>query len=1176
MKANSDKSKQSNKATRRVLAGVLCGASVLSLVLSLVMPPISQAIANDAQTVSTEETVMGGGSSSESTDVGNTNNGDTENQNSDEAENGETNADALRAAPSSDDTGAESAAQPADDGQSVYKVATVANEGEVPGLQIDKDGYTLLKSDEDLATYLALTAPNKPAELRLAADISSSSPIAIDQNTTIDLAGHKLYYSNGNSDQSRAEPVCAFITIKNGFTLTVKGEANDSKTIAAGAEPGQLAEMQFNDESAPQSLRYFVTESTPNGLGTSEKTYKHTVDDFGAIVACKKGYVNRVISVEEGGTLNLEGGMITTPRTLRNNGHVIFSQGTVNISGGYVTNGSGGGWGGGLCITGAKASLEMTDGVVAGNKAASGGGVYADNGATLKLTGGIISGNATYGEADGHGGGILVSGGSVTVSGGYITNNKYAKFCGHDGWGCHGGAGLAANNGAHVAISGGQITGNYSEEAGGGVYVTDVNRNNQSRTGMAWLNITGGIIASNVSYRSEGAGIRVGQMVDAMINGSSNDSPVYITNNHCMSRFDWGGGGIFVQGNSNEGMEKTAGRLFVYNSYISSNTAGGYGGGVAVCPTGKTLVTNTKGTAIFGNKSAGSEQKATGYNSAENKGNDGTPHLSAGGADGFDKTEDQDAYKSEVFRKYGHADFFLAARGHNTPVAVVTGKMLGGGDARYSGSIELKKAITIPVNGAVGVENSIGLTSGVKDGDEAAIDARNRAQNEATTFITGNYSWDHGGGIMSNGDLYLGVPADTYVYPSLKLKATKELAGRDLKDGEFKFTVYRKNSDTAKAPSWKNDKFDNGGCEFVESAQNGADGHIAFDLSEKLERLLNDKQLREQLLANGTGEITYYLVEDTGNLPGVIYDHAVYEIKVTVKCTPTVLMSVPTQGNPHDTKDLKVYNFTIDRVDVTKNPGGSANSPRTASADANGYYSIVDSNSATSTNKATFTNTYDSEVSWTPKATKVVKGGEMKEFTLQLAKDSKFQHIIGTAVTTSGKGTKQTLSFKGTADKEVELKYSLSDIRDNPDDSGDSAGGLFKTFTYYVREKTDGSQFSHYTYDHSVYKIAAKATVQPDKTIKCEVTYKKGTVDSDGNWTADPNAEERTFIDTSAPTSAPTSIPTFTNTYSTSLPLSGMSGVTLTYLAGAAALCAAAAWMHIRRKANAKGGERRE
>lgn len=81
MTANSDKSKQNNKAAHRVLAGVLCGASVLSLVLSLVMPPISQAIASDAQTVSTEETVMGGGSSSDFAAVGNTSE-DDENQNS--------------------------------------------------------------------------------------------------------------------------------------------------------------------------------------------------------------------------------------------------------------------------------------------------------------------------------------------------------------------------------------------------------------------------------------------------------------------------------------------------------------------------------------------------------------------------------------------------------------------------------------------------------------------------------------------------------------------------------------------------------------------------------------------------------------------------------------------------------------------------------------------------------------------------------------------------------------------------------------------------------------------------------------------------------------------------------------------------------------------------------------
>ncbi len=925
---------------------------------------------------------------------------------------------------------------------------------------------------------------------------------------------------------------------------------------------------------APKSLTYYETKSTPNtdGLCTTETTYKHDVTGFGAIVAASdRGSVQQVVTVEEGSTLDLKGGMITTAANLSDNGHVILSMGKVTIEGGYVTNGNRGGWGGGLCITGANASLEMTDGVVAGNKAASGGGVYADNGATLKLTGGIISGNATYSDSDGLGGGILVSGGSVTVSGGYITNNKYAKYCGKDGLGNHGGAGLAANNGAHVTISDGQITGNYSEEAGGGVYVTNIFRQD-----MAWLKITGGIIASNVSFRSEGAGIRVGQKVDAMIgdapdNNGTPGSKVYITNNCCMSRFDWGGGGIFVQGDSHVAASN-AGRLFVYNSYIGANTAGGYGGGVAVCPTGKTLVTNTYGTAIFGNTDAGN---AGSYDSENNNGN---PHLSGGGSN---KYQDKVAYESidkktneHVFRNSGHADFFLAAEGHTTPVAVVSGKMLGDIDARYSGSIELTDRITIPANGVAQVKNSIGLTSGVSATDKTATEA---VQKNATTFITGNHSWNHGGGIMSNGDLYLGQPADTYVYPSLKLKATKELTGRNLKAGEFTFTVYRKDSDAAKAPSWDdNGKFSTGDCEFVESVPNSADGNIAFDLSEKL-----SKQLSDQFKASGAGEttdydITYYLVEDAGNKLGVKYDHAVYEIKVKVKCTPTELMSVPIQGKPDETKKLMVYNFTIDRVDVTKNPGGSASSQDHVPLD-DGYYSIVNSSSSTSTNKATFTNTYDPEVSWTPMATKVVEGGEMKEFTLQLATDSRFRDadIIGTAVTSDNdkKQTKQTLSFKGKRNETIELKYKLSDIRNNPDDPG----GPLKTFAYYVHEKTDGSQFSHYTYDQSVYKFTVVPTYDT-KTgeINCRVTYKKGTVDSAGNWTADPKAKERTFIDTSAPNSTETSTPTFTNTYSTSLPLSGMSGVTLTYLAGAAVLCAAAAWMHIRRKANAKGGKRRE
>lgn len=511
MKANSEKTKQSKKATRRVLAGVLCGASVLSLVLSLVMPPISQAIANDVQAGAAEGTVAAADSSTESTGVDDTNNGDTKNQNSDDGEGGE-GEDAAAADPAADGAEAESAAQPADDGQSVDKVATVANEGKVPGLEIDKDGYTLLKSDEDLAAYLH--ASTKPDKLRLKADISSSESITISQNTTIDLENHKLYYSNGNSNQEIKEPVCAFITISKGYTLTVKGEANDSKTEATSGEPGQPAKMQFNGESVPQSLTYYVTESTPNGFGTRETTYQHTVANFGAIVACKEGYVNQVISVQDGGTLDLQGGMITTPRALGNDGHVIFSQGAVYISGGYVTNGNGGGWGGGLCITGANATLEMTGGVVAGNKAASGGGIFANNSAALNLSGGVISGNATYGNditdgysvnAGGYGGGVYTQSATVTISdSANITNNRAeARLANNELYnkGLLGGGGIASHGGV-LSMTGGSVTANYSHEAGGGIYA------GLPGQGVGFT-MSSGFIAGNMSDNAEGGGLRI-------------------------------------------------------------------------------------------------------------------------------------------------------------------------------------------------------------------------------------------------------------------------------------------------------------------------------------------------------------------------------------------------------------------------------------------------------------------------------------------------------------------------------------------------------------------------------------------------------------------------------------------------------------------------------------------
>ena len=192
----------------------------------------------------------------------------------------------------------------------------------------------------------------------------------------------------------------------------------------------------------------------------------------------------------------------------------------------------------------------------------------------------------------------------------------------------------------------------------------------------------------------------------------------------------------------------------------------------------------------------------------------------------------------------------------------------------------------------------------------------------------------------------------------------------------------------------------------------------------------------------------------------------------------------------------------------------------------------------------------------------------MKKFTLEFADNEKFESAErrttdAKKATTTADGDKlQMLEFS-------QIDYTLDKLKQS--DSADPGRGACKDFTYYVRESAEVSWFSQYKYDKSVYRFDVRMKDQEDGSIEAEsVTYTK-IKDADGKDIATKDQHSVNFDGTK-----PESTPTFTNTYSTSLPLSGMSGVTLTYLAGAAVLCAAAAWMHVRRKASAKGGERRE
>lgn len=1107
MKANSDKSKQSKKATRRVLAGVLCGASVLSLVLSLVMPPISQAIANDAQAAPTEETVMGGGSSTESTDVENTNNGDTENQNSDETEGDE--ADPSNGV----EQGQPEGKLQAEDGElSDGNAVMLAAEGGQT-----KTASTEIRTADDLKK---LANASGVASFKLMNDVETGETIALNKdgsNITLDLNGCKIKYT------SQSQPL---FNITGGATLTVKDGQQVAATETTTSQTnkcGNLALMEYDTSNGiPTGLTYYVTESVANGTRTTEtlKAYKAHVK--GAIVACSGSKDLRLIVINSGGHLNLESGMITQDKNncVKN---LVYAAGSsaISVDGGYVCGGycPEGAAGAGISVE--NSTLDISDGVIAGNYAPSGGGVYALN-STVNMVGGIISGNGTNDNEVGYGAGICAEDSMVTIKNGYITNNKYQFYTdeGHKGNGCHGGGGIAAfshNQGQKkggLVISGGYITGNCSAEAGGGVYAGAWNK---PLSGFAFY---GGIIASNVAQNSEGGGIRIAAPTVGDFNVSGKKA--YITNNTTNTTNDWGGGGVFVQGSSDNNVQPAS--LNIYNALITNNHASGFGGGFAACPTGKTAITDTNGIAIFGNydgKPDGSGYNRSGGTHDKNDDADWRPNHEGG-----EITED--------FKKAGHQDLFLirdSANAESLPyIAAVTGQMLGGGAANWSGTID-KTPTSIGKYEGAQAKYMIGLKSEPIQYDKDAATAA------ASLFITGNRSNIHGGGVMTNGDVIAGSTTQVNVYPKMKLNGTKALEGRALTAddaGKFRFQLLEP-GESGGVPSFNNNDDDGklqlNGCSIVgddDGATNDAEGNFVFDLGR----------------AHSAGTNVYYLVEDPGNVadrvPGVDYDQTIYKIELTTTTEKRPVLDI----------DYIYYLVTNVRVTNLKNNEAKTFTPNNGSDVS---IKITDGN----TDK-TFTNAYKPKGSWTPQVTKKVDGGEMKAFTFELANEDDPNFTKPETVTINPDPANVKTEKNGNATSTVDFKsktYKLTDLNNGS-----------KTFTYYVREKYESSTYPHYKFDQSVYRFKVVAKDNTQGGIDCAVTYRKGTVDPGGTW-KDTDNKDHEFPDTT---------PTFTNTYSTSLPLSGMSGVTLTYLAGAAALCAAAAWMHIRRKANAKGGERRE
>ena len=447
---------------------------------------------------------------------------------------------------------------------------------------------------------------------RLTSDATWNDPITITQDTDLDLNGFGVCYQGTGS----------VLVVNSDATLTIMdSQAPEAKPVTPddGSDLyGNAASLTFADNgSQPSMLTYYVTESSPSDTGTSETLKKYEVTPKGFIVGTATG---TIVTVNSGGTFHLDGGLLT--RKSSGDGHIISNNGTLNLTGGYVAGGNSSGWGGGVYSNG---TVSMTGGVIAANSGNNGGGMFVDGG-SFTMDGGIISGNKTHayiGEAGNPnyalGGGIFAKNATVTINSGYITNNCENGACNQDSYGCHGGGGIATSGG-NLTMAGGYVTGNRSTEAGGGMYVGHYNV-----AGTAFT-MTGGTVASNCATDSEGGGIRISGGTNGTIEASGDK--VYITNNCTNSDFDWGGGGIFVQRN---------GHLVITSSLITNNSAGGFGGGVGACPTGKTLIVNEDGAAIYGNEASGE-------------------HMSGGG-NGKDYDTEL-ASKSDVFKSSGYKDYF--------------------------------------------------------------------------------------------------------------------------------------------------------------------------------------------------------------------------------------------------------------------------------------------------------------------------------------------------------------------------------------------------------------------------------------------------------------------------------------------------------------------------------------
>lgn len=1107
MKANSEKTKQSKKATRRVLVGVLCGASVLSLVLSLVMPPISQAIANDDQTVSAEETVMGGGSSSESAAVDNTSE-DAENQNSDETDAGE--AGSSNSAEQAQSANAASARATATVGPGIYVPTSI-------GIGTNIGSST---PDPGVATFVGrdMYVGGKPADPSYLTrdNVAGSYAVEAEGLTVVQgkLALNPLKeswpYTDGNNNTSGAG--FRFGTV--GFGAQFRPSAGSVVLAVAGlSNATSIKEIQVGtSEPASASVGAWNKGAWVGRQKSSHNAEAIGYDYTAAIAGNRTTWMNNadrqsVVKMQgdwsDDGlfTGNDDGASIMSSINGKNYTNFLDSEVKAKIS---------------TPLAKLKPTGSCTVDVAEENSNYTIAKYNKDSRATygLKFDNSIKKFNRKTSYTD-------VTGNSVSGEVTLVNNEKLITFTGD------------------------------ADDSGKGSSLQVFNLKASDLT-----NSYKGTIYRGVDFSFNKIPVGASVVVNII---DEEGTPVEFNTGW---RFWWNGEEI-SRGYESGSNDKTKSEYFIAAQSILWNFA-----------TAK-QVTIRGGMALEG---IGGDGKWT----------DDDPAAAMLGSIVVPNGSFEDHVTTNG-RVYVGDDFQM----YNPTVAWNFGDIEG--DSASVIDMDQERH-NFPWSGTYTPDGSAVAWGKV----DAADDTTPLAGSEWAIYASKNDAendWDRIVSIVDNGTNDFDSTVGTIQYDYLNQKATIG----DTSDTNY-FTYYIREvkapegyqksdtiyyatmNNTGEKPNYVQGYVDeNGNNVSFENNPKGAipntkiiTGTVSWTKVEEGDKgytpLAGSEWKLAKLGADGTIEAQSWTVSDQSASSETTWaDTDDTNGKFTLAgLLPGTYTLTETQAPFGYELNKNTYKFTVDSTN-----GSITWKENERPSIVSGTTYISDKCSATSV-KIPVTKSVrntdwpkDDEGSYVPFEFSIVATGDYAA-KAPMPEAPKISVAPKAGETDAAKLNNITATFGA-------MTFNKSHLSDAPGEVGDYA----RTYTYTVKEvePTTGA-IDKLRYSKAEYQVAVTVkAVMNETTGKYTGLTTSTTVtqmkDDMGN-TLGKNGQG-VAVQTSAgadPTIIPVS--TFTNTYSTSLPLSGMSGVTLTYLAGAAVLCAAAAWMHIRRKANAKGGKRRE